>query len=150
MSLASQLLDPHFTPSDPTICDNGRKMQTSTKAKLVKRYRNKSRKAYNSNQVAPLGMRQHMMPNQQKLDTSDAISVDIEAMEEFNREAKEQPRFVARGKGGDEGGKEKQKAKENHQGNWIPTLPRSTETLSRLLQLVLDNWPHGSTVLVYI
>ena len=90
------------------------------------------------------------MPNQQKLDTSDAISVDIEAMEEFNREAKEQPRFVAPGKGGDEGGKEKQKAKENPKGNWIPTLPRSTETLSRLLQLVLDNWPHGSTVLVYI
>ena len=32
-------------------------------------------------------------------------------MEEFNREAKEQPRFVAPGKGGDEGGKEKQKGK---------------------------------------
>ena len=83
------------------------------------------------------------MCNRQELDTSDAIAEgieeNIEAVEECNREAKEQLGFVAPVKGGDENGRregESKKQKTTSRRDW------------RLLQLLLENWPQRSTVRV--
>ena len=71
-------------------------MQTSTRAKLVKGCRSKSKTSIHLNKLAPWS--NIRCSAKKKLDTSDVVAEEIdercEAMEEFNREAKEQPGFV--------------------------------------------------------
>ena len=81
-------------------------MQTGTKQKQAKGHRHKSRKSVDLNKIASHSMRQHLMLNQQRLYSSDAIAKEFdqycEALEEFNREGKEQPGIATPVKGGDE------------------------------------------------
>ena len=57
------------------------------------------RRSTNLNKMAPLDLRQHLMLNQLRLDTADAISDEVqdcyEAVEEVNKDAKGTPEFVA-------------------------------------------------------
>ena len=60
-------------------------------------------------------MRQHLMLNQQRFFSSDAMAEEIdqycESLEEFNREGKEQPGIATPVKGGDEKDTAKQRNK---------------------------------------
>ena len=63
------------------------------------RITNLIRRSIYLNKVALLDMRQHLMLNQQRLDTADAISDEVveycERMEEFNKDAEDTPGSVA-------------------------------------------------------
>ena len=69
------------------LCEAGEKQNWR------KRISDQNKKRIYLNKIAPHDMRPHLMLNQQRLDTSDAIAEEIEeqcdALEELNREAKE-------------------------------------------------------------
>ena len=78
MSLINQLLDPHFSSSDPRV--NLRQL-------------NRDVHEHQAKKGESLYMRQTLMLNQQRLDTAEAfydeMEENCETMREFNREVKD-------------------------------------------------------------